>query len=110
MNTEEHFAAGRIVYRIVDGLVEVVLSGRDQPLVWALPEGTPDSGESTEETALREVREETGLEVSLGKDAGEIEYWFTKPEARVHKRVRFVLMCVRGGRVEDHDPEFDKVV
>jgi len=109
MNTDEHFSAGGIVCRIVDGRVEVVLCGREQPLVWTLPKGTPDGGESTEETALREVREETGLEVCLGKDAGEIEYWFTKPETRVHKRVKFFFMSTKGGRVEDHDPEFDRV-
>lgn len=109
MNIEEHFSAGGIVYRVVDGRVEVVLCGREQPEVWALPKGTPDLGESTEQTALREVREETGLEVSLEKDAGEIEYWFTKPDARVHKRVKFYLMHANGGSTDDHDPEFDRV-
>lgn len=109
MIVEEHFSAGGIVYRIVDGRVEVLLCGRAQPPVWALPKGTPDKGESTEATALREVREETGLEVAMGNVVGEIEYWFTKPKARVHKRVRFFLMSPRGGRTEDHDPEFDFV-
>ena len=109
MNIEEHFSAGGIVYRVVDGRVDVVLCGRNQPAIWALPKGTPDAGESTEQTALREVKEETGLEVALGNDAGEIEYWFNKPDARVHKRVRFFLMSPTGGRTENHDPEFDKV-
>src|ERR1700688_100490 len=97
MNVEEHFSAGGVVYRVVNGKVDVVLCGRVQPLIWALPKGTPDTGESVEQTALREVREETGLEVSLGTEAGEIEYWFNKPEARVHKRVRFYLMSPTGG-------------
>ena len=74
-----------------------------------MPKGTPDLGESVEQTAIREVHEETGLEVALERDAGEIEYWFSKPEARVHKRVKFFLMSPLGGNTDDHDPEFDRV-
>lgn len=109
MRTEEHFSAGGVVYRIADGQVEVVLCGRDKPLLWALPKGTPDPGETEEQTALREVREETGLQVAIERDLGHIEYWFNKPGARVHKRVRFFLMSPTGGSTADHDPEFDRV-
>jgi len=109
MAVEEHFSAGGVVYRVVDGDVQFVLCGRDRPAVWSLPKGTPDNGETSEETALREVREETGLQVALEGDLGQIEYWFHKPGARVHKRVQFYLMAPTGGRTEDHDPEFDRV-
>lgn len=109
MQREEHFSAGGVVYRVVDGVLEIVLCGRDKPLLWCLPKGTPEAGETIEETALREVREETGLEVTLENDLGEIEYWFKRPGSRVHKRVNFFLMSPIGGNTDDHDPEFDRV-
>ena len=109
MPIEEHFSAGGVVYRRACERLDVIVCGRRDPPMWGLPKGTPDPGESAEQTALREVREETGLEVELGESLGEIEYWFHKPGARVHKRVRFYLMRPTGGRTEDHDPEFDLV-
>lgn len=101
-------SSGGVVYRVRDGGVELVLCGRRNGL-WALPKGTPDPGETLEQTALREVREETGLEVEIEGSLGHIEYWFTLPNERVHKRVHFYLMAPRGGSLDDHDPEFDVV-
>ena len=101
-------SCGGVVYRVRDGGVELALCGRRTGL-WALPKGTPDAGETLEQTALREVREETGLEVEIEAPLGHIEYWFTLPGERVHKRVYFYLMAPRGGSVDDHDPEFDVV-
>ena len=76
-----------------------------------MPKGTPDGAETLEETALREVGEETGLEVKIVAPLGSIEYWFTQPPrgVRYHKRVHFYLMAAHGGAMEDHDPEFDEV-
>ncbi len=101
-------SSGGVVYRVRDGGVELALCGRHSGL-WALPKGTPESGETLEQTALREVREETGLEVEIEAPLGHIEYWFTLPRERVHKRVYFYLMAPCGGSVDDHDPEFDVV-
>ena len=109
MHIEEHFSAGGVVYRRVNSHVEVALCGRNHPPTWNLPKGTPDEGETAEQTALREVREETGLEVRADADLGTIEYWFMKPGARVHKRVKFYLMEAVGGSVDQHDVEFDRV-
>ena len=106
---ERHFSAGGVVYRLGDDGLELLLCGRDHAGTWSLPKGTPDPGESVEETALREVREETGLEVKIDDDLGDIKYWFAKPGVRVNKTVTFYLMSVTGGSTDDHDPEFDRV-
>ena len=106
---KEAMSAGGVVYREEDGALFVALCGRLRPGTWNLPKGTPDDGESIEQTALREVREETGLEVEIEEPLGHIEYWFTRESTRFHKRVHFFLMGERGGSVDLHDPEHDVV-
>ncbi len=108
-STTQAVSAGGVVYRKHEGRLEVVLCGRTGPGTWNLPKGTPNDGETIEETALREVREETGLEVEIEAPLGHIEYWFSRPARRIHKRVYFYLMSERGGAFSDHDPEFDVV-
>lgn len=97
------------MYREEDDVVQVVLCGRRAPLLWGLPKGTPAPGESLEQTATREVREETGLEVEVVAPLGSIEYWFVRNQngARCHKTVHFYLMVPKGGSLDQHDPEFD---
>ena len=104
-------SAGGAVYRIRDGVIETVLCGRSDPLMWGLPKGTPEVGESMEETALREVREETGLKVEIEVPIGSVNYWFVSPEdrARCYKTVHFYLMSAKGGDISQHDHEFDIV-
>ena len=104
-------SAGGVVFRVRDGLVEIVLCGRIEPQRWSLPKGTPDAGETVEQTALREVQEETGMEPKIVGNLGSIEYWFVRNEDRVrcHKIVHFYLMEPIGGDPTLHDPEFDVV-
>jgi 8-oxo-dGTP pyrophosphatase MutT (NUDIX family) len=106
---EQAFSAGGVVYRTDGGNLLIALCGRTKTGTWNLPKGTPDNGETVEQTALREVKEETGLQVEIEQSLGDIEYWFTSSNGRVHKRVEFFLMGERGGSIEDHDPEFDVV-
>ena len=76
---------------------------------WTLPKGTPKRDESTEQTALREVTEETGLEVRIIRPLESIEYWFVQSARRIHKTVHYFLMEPAGGDLSRHDHEFDQV-
>jgi 8-oxo-dGTP pyrophosphatase MutT (NUDIX family) len=97
------------VFRASDNGSEVVICGRDSDGVWGLPKGTPDPGESLEQTALREVTEETGLNVELVDKVGVVEYWFAREGIRFHKWVHFYLMEAVGGSTDNHDVEYDRV-
>ncbi len=91
---------------------EIVLGRRHRSregMSWTLPKGTPAPGETTEETALREVREETGLEVAIVEPVGDIEYQFFQGGRRIHKTVHHVLMRPVGGDLARHDHEFAEV-
>jgi 8-oxo-dGTP pyrophosphatase MutT (NUDIX family) len=103
-------SAGGIVFRRAEEGIEIVLVARVAERLWALPKGTPDPGETLEETALREVREETGLEVRIVDTVGQVEYWYTAPDGdRVQKTVHYYLMEPTGGDTANHDHEFDLV-
>lgn len=106
----EAVSAGGVVWRRRGNEdIEIVLCHREEGPVWCLPKGTPEDGESMEDTALREVAEETGLQVERGEQLSTIEYWFTRGGGRVHKHVQFWLMRPTGGDVTNHDHEFDRV-
>jgi 8-oxo-dGTP pyrophosphatase MutT (NUDIX family) len=102
-------SAGGVVYRRTPGGIEIVLAHRRTPPLWALPKGTPASGESLEETALRETAEETGLSVEIEAPIGPISYVFVRGSTRYYKTVHFYLMHPIGGDLADHDHEFDEV-
>ncbi len=92
---------------VLDG-VEVVLVGFLRDNTWTLPKGTPTSGESVEETAMREVREETGIQARIVGDLGSIQYSFARRGVRFNKEVRHFLMEATGGDVTLHDAEYDE--
>jgi 8-oxo-dGTP pyrophosphatase MutT (NUDIX family) len=107
-------SCGGIVLRDNAGTTEICLGKRKRVMgrkatTWTLPKGTPNNGESTDETALREVAEETGLEVRIVAPVGAIEYFFTQDGQRVHKTVHYFLMQPVGGSLDSHDHEFDEV-
>ena len=88
---------------------EVVLVGRSHAGIWALPKGTPKAGETIEQVAVREVREETGLQVKLIAYIGSISYSFVRDQVRYHKQVRHFLLEAIGGDTSLHDHEYDRV-
>jgi 8-oxo-dGTP diphosphatase len=109
---EQAVSAGGVVYRFEEGDLEVLLCGRISDGLWALPKGTPEDDETLEETAAREVREETGLGVEIVEELGTIEYQFARPAQgmRFDKTVHHFLMRPDGsGSVERHDREYDVV-
>ena len=93
----------------MEGITEILLVHRRRPVLWALPKGTPNAGETLAETALREVREETGVEVEIEESLGEITYFFVRDRIRFRKTVHFFLMRPVGGGIDEHDHEFDEV-
>lgn len=101
-------SAGGVVHRSEAGQIQIVLVHRRQPPLWALPKGTPDAGETLAETAIRETREESGLAVEIEEPISAISYFFVHKRTRFHKTVHFFLMRPIGGRLEDHDHEFDE--
>jgi len=101
-------SAGGVVHRSRDSHVEIVLVHRRTPPLWALPKGTPDAGETLEETAMRETREETGLQVAVESPLRAIGYTFVRGRTRFHKTVHFFLMRPVGGSTDEHDHEFDE--
>jgi 8-oxo-dGTP pyrophosphatase MutT (NUDIX family) len=105
-------SAGGIVVRFDEGIASLVVGARRRDrdiLTWTLPKGTPNPGETREQTAIREVAEETGLEVQITDVLDSIEYWFIRRGTRIHKTVHYYLMEPIGGDLSDHDHEFDQV-
>jgi 8-oxo-dGTP pyrophosphatase MutT (NUDIX family) len=105
-------SAGGIVVRYRDTRPQIVLGSRRRVRggrTWTLPKGTPDPGETVEETASREVTEETGLQVDIVGPLGSIEYSFVKDGVRIEKTVHYFLMQPLGGDLDLHDEEFEEV-
>jgi 8-oxo-dGTP pyrophosphatase MutT (NUDIX family) len=105
-------SAGGIVVRSIAGVPHIVAGRRRRERdgsSWTLPKGTPVPAETLEETALREVAEETGLRVRIVAPIDHIEYDFVQGGARIHKTVHFWLMEPVGGDLSGHDHEFAEV-
>ena len=89
---EREFSAGGVVVR--DGECMVIVPtrrARGGERVLALPKGHPEGGESGADAALREIREETGLEARLVEKLGDVRYWYQREGKRIAKVVSFFL-------------------
>ncbi|HEY6608096.1 MAG TPA: NUDIX hydrolase [Candidatus Limnocylindria bacterium] len=109
LRTARATSAGGVVHRTTERGLEIAVVHRRAPVLWALPKGTPDAGETVEETALRETREETGLDAEIERPLRSIRYFFVRGSTRFHKTVHFFLMRPIGGSIDAHDAEFDEV-
>jgi 8-oxo-dGTP pyrophosphatase MutT (NUDIX family) len=112
VRTRSEVSAGGVVYRRSDEGVEVVLAARRTrrgDLAWGLPKGLVEPDETPEQTAVREVQEETGLEAEVEASLGEIRYFYVWEGVRIRKAVHFFLMRATGGDVSRHDDEMEDV-
>ena len=78
-------------------------------LLWSLPKGHVEMGESAEQAAAREVSEETGISGSVLGPLGTIDFWFVADGSRIHKTVHHFLLIATGGELSDADVEVHEV-
>lgn len=102
------FSAGGLVVDD-DGRILLIRARdlRNQP-VWTLPKGTLQTGETSADAALREVREETGYACEVVRELEAVTYWFQRDGQRIRKTVRWYLMRPVE-KVGDHDHEVDEI-
>jgi 8-oxo-dGTP pyrophosphatase MutT (NUDIX family) len=104
MSTEREVSYGGVVVR-GDDVIVIVPRGRRRVL--GLPKGGPKAGERPEQTAAREVREETGVTVSVRERLGQVDYTYRRGGRAIQKTVHFYLCEFEDGDTADHDHEVD---
>ena len=113
MKTREWISAGGVAFRDVEGRKDIAVIRSARESRWQLPKGIIDPGETEEQAALREVREEAGINCELIRKIDAIDYWYvdrwSSEPVRVHKYVHFFLMRYVSGEISDHDHEVDGV-
>jgi 8-oxo-dGTP pyrophosphatase MutT (NUDIX family) len=112
VTTTDQISAGGVAFRWQDSEPEIAIVSVKPKLRWQLPKGIVDPGESPDVTAVREVREEAGVEADRLGLIETIEYWYRsvkygKP-VRYHKFVHFYLLQYRSGDVSQHDHEIEE--
>lgn len=97
------------------GKLGLLIGRRDQKdasgkrILWSLPKGHIEEGETPEQAALREVQEETGIESDIEKSLGVIDFWFMAGGKRIHKTVHHYLFRESGGLLAAQESEVDEV-
>ncbi|WP_286274947.1 NUDIX hydrolase [Mycobacterium antarcticum] len=115
LRTVHETSAGGLVIDGIDGPKDdqvAALIGRVDRrgrMLWSLPKGHIEQGETAEQTAIREVAEETGIQGSVLAALGSIDYWFVTEGRRVHKTVHHYLMRFLDGELSDEDVEVTEV-
>jgi len=107
--TMDQVSAGGVAFRRDKSKIEIAIVSVKPSLRWQLPKGIVDPGETPVITAVREVREEAGVETDLLELIETVEYWYQRLQygkrIRYHKFVHFYLLQYRAGNVADHDHE-----
>jgi 8-oxo-dGTP pyrophosphatase MutT (NUDIX family) len=115
LRTVHETSAGGLVIDGIDGPKETQVAAligrvdRRGRMLWSLPKGHIELGETAEQTAIREVAEETGIQGGVLAALGSIDYWFVTEGRRVHKTVHHYLMRFVGGELSDEDVEVSEV-
>jgi 8-oxo-dGTP pyrophosphatase MutT (NUDIX family) len=110
-SVKETSAGGLVVDLAADPPCAAVIGrlGRDGTLLWSLPKGHVEPGETLEAAAVREVAEETGIRGRVVAGLGAIDFWFTASRRRVHKTVHHFLLIAERGDLSNADPEVSEV-
>ncbi|MCU1676085.1 MAG: ADP-ribose pyrophosphatase [Frankiales bacterium] len=108
---EEVSAGGLVLDRVGPGARAALIGrlNRRGHLLWSLPKGHVEAGETPPETAVREVAEETGIRGRVLAPLGTIDFWFVIAGRRVHKTVHHYLLLAEGGELSDEDIEVTEV-
>lgn len=77
--------------------------------MWSLPKGHIEEGETAAQTAIREVKEETGITAIVDCPLGTIDYWFVAEDRRVHKTVHHFMLIAQDHELSDEDVEVTEV-
>jgi 8-oxo-dGTP diphosphatase len=108
MDVEREFSCGGVVVRGTQTIVIVPTRRAARGVqVLALPKGHPENGESPADAALREVREEAGVETTVREKLGDVQYWYQRDGVRIAKTVAFFLLDYVSGELDDHDHEVE---
>jgi 8-oxo-dGTP diphosphatase len=112
VTTKDQISAGGVAFRRAESELQIAIVSVKPSLRWQLPKGIVDSGETPEFTAVREVREEAGIETELLRLIETIEYWYQSVQygrrIRYHKFVHFYLLRYQSGDVANHDHEVEE--
>lgn len=110
--TKLQISAGGVAFRKRGEKLEVALISVGDDNRWQLPKGLVGKGESTEDAAVREVREEAGIDTTVVDRIDKVEYWYFAKEngnrVRYHKYVYFYLLRYKSGDVAEHDDEVNE--
>jgi 8-oxo-dGTP pyrophosphatase MutT (NUDIX family) len=108
---EETSAGGLIVDRRTPGAQAALIGRLDRRgrLLWSLPKGHVEEGETPADTAVREVSEETGIRGRVIAPLGVIDFWFVAGGKRIHKTVHHYLLLAESGELSDADVEVTEV-
>ena len=103
-------SAGGFVLKRAGASYSGLVIGRNTPRIWSLPKGHVEPGERVEDTAMREVLEETGIAATIIEKLADIKYWFYSSRLKHSKIVHFFLMRHEGGTLAPQAGEVDEVV
>lgn len=93
------FSAGGVVYKFENGELKILLISTKEGKTWSLPKGLIEKGENAKETALREIKEETGIDGKIIDEIGETSYWFSMEGEKYFKTVKYFLVQYTGGQI-----------
>lgn len=109
----EEISAGGVIIDVLDGVARIaVIARRNRAgrVEWCLPKGHVESNETLEQTAVREVAEETGIIGRVLAPLGAIDYWFSASGTRIHKIVHHYLLEATGGELSiEGDPDAEAI-